>query len=117
MAQTVPVAPFVAPAGLNVSPIVATDKVQDRGPIWFDKVTKSTVNKASAYKQDDMCGDYSTVKVGISASINQTVECEVVSLISASISFTAAKEMSSAEITDIISNLVKEAVAKFDTTK
>lgn len=95
------------------SPLALPNYSQDRGPILFDRITKSTRNKPTGYVKKDVCGDDAYWVFGASLSINQnTPNCENVLAASGSISLTVPINATSADVLVVLNALIADIQAK-----
>lgn len=111
-----PVAPYSAPAGLTsgdvpfaavpFDPDAPNTEIVKKGTQFVHTATKSTTNGAVAYLVQDACSNEYYVKANASSNINQTVDCQIVSIFSGSLSLTVPRDIDAAAIAEFVDTLV-----------
>lgn len=92
---------------LPATPVVLPSYEQDRGTILFDSTTKSTRQKPSGYKKNDVCDQDAYRVIGAALSVNQlSNDCRTVLAASGSISLTLPHNAVAADVDTIINALV-----------
>lgn len=114
-----PKTPYAQPAGFEAgavpfspSPFLPDDpqsEIVDKDVQFVHPCTKSTFNKPTAFKEPDACGNEYYIKGNIASSINQLVECGIVSIFQGSLSLTVAADVTKDEY-DAFTNSLSEAL-------
>lgn len=88
------------------SPLVVPSYTQNRGSVFIDPLTKSTLQVASVYREDDVCGDPAYIVFGQSMTINQLISCTPVLAGTLSISGRIPTDGDAADLTTMSDFLV-----------
>jgi len=100
-----------------VAPVVIPTFTQDRGPISFDPLTKSTLNDVTLYAVQDACGADAYQKVGFSMSINQNdANCQNGLAASVSVSMLLPITATDADVDTLINKAASDIKARFPLT-
>lgn len=117
-----PLSPFVAPPGLTSSDVplsaipfdanAPSTEIIDKGQQYSHTATKSTVNDPSGYQAPDACGNLYYSKVNVASNINQTVDCNIVSIFQGSLSVTVPEDITALELAEFVATLTALVMTK-----
>lgn len=112
-----PKGPYEAPEGFQpgsvpisavaYNPETPETEIVDKDVQFVHPCSKSTFNKPTGYHDPDSCGNEYYTKANVASSINQIVDCGIVSIFQGSLSVTVARDVTKTEFDDLVDSLTE----------
>lgn len=90
------------------APVIIPTNLVDRGPLYFDPLTKSTISKVTKYTETNACGTDAYKVVGFSMSVNELINCTPTQAATLSVSLRLPIDATD----DDVDNLLQEAITR-----